>query len=283
MLRSGVTTRSQRMTRLPIGALRRHLFLILVSLFCIFPFLWMAIGATNTAQDILRGSMRVGDQLSANLNTLFGKYQMGRVLRNSFKVTGFSVILTLLLSSMAAYGFQMYQTRGKQRVYAFFLGTMMVPFATLMIPLFKIAVGMKLINTHLAVILVGSVSVFMIFFFRQSFTSFPMEILQAARVDGAGEIRIFFRIFLPAMRSTFFAAAIYSFMTSWNSYMWPLIVLQTNDKMTTTLLLSSMSSAYVPEYGVIMTGIVLSTLPIIVLFFAFQKQFVQGMLGSVKQ
>lgn len=85
------------------------------------------------------------------------------------------------------------------------------------------------------------------------------------------------------MRSTFFAAAIYSFMTSWNSYLWPLIVLQSNDKKTTTLLISTMSSSYTPEYGVIMLAIVISTLPIIFVFLTFQKQFVQGMLGSLKQ
>ncbi|HQJ02072.1 MAG TPA: carbohydrate ABC transporter permease, partial [Flexilinea sp.] len=87
----------------------------------------------------------------------------------------------------------------------------------------------------------------------------------------------------PSMKSTFAAAAIYSFITSWNSYLWPLIVLQSNDKKTTTLLISMMSSSYTPEYGVIMLAIVVATLPTIIIFFAFQKQFVQGMLGSVKQ
>ena len=142
---------------------------------------------------------------------------------------------------------------------------------------------LHLLDKHFAVIIVSIASVFMIFFFRQSFVNYPKEIIQAARVDGAGELRIYFKIFLPSMKSTFAAAAIYSFMTSWNAYLWPLIVLQTNDTKTTTLLISMMSSSYSPEYGVIMLAIVLSTLPIIIVFFAFQKQFVQGMLGSVKQ
>jgi lactose/L-arabinose transport system permease protein len=123
----------------------------------------------------------------------------------------------------------------------------------------------------------------MIFFFRQSFVNYQTEILQAARVDGAGELRIFFTIFFPSMKSTYAAGAIYAFMTSWNAYIWPLIVLQSNDKRTSTLLISSLSSSYTPDYGVIMTGIALATLPVIIVFFAFQKQFVQGMVGSVKQ
>jgi lactose/L-arabinose transport system permease protein len=123
----------------------------------------------------------------------------------------------------------------------------------------------------------------MVFFFRQSFVNYPGEILEAARVDGASEVMTFFRIFIPSMKSTYAAAAIYTFMTSWNNYLWPLIVLQTNDQQTTTLLISSLSSAYNPDYGVIMSGISIATLPVIVIFFAFQKQFVEGMLGSVKQ
>ncbi|OJF75632.1 MAG: hypothetical protein BKP49_11360 [Treponema sp. CETP13] len=107
--------------------------------------------------------------------------------------------------------------------------------------------------------------------------------LEAARVDGANELKIFFRIFVPSMKGTYAAAAIYIFMTSWNNYLWPLIVLQTNDQQTTTLLISSLSSAYNPDYGVIMSGIAIVTLPVIVIFFAFQRQFVEGMLGSVKQ
>lgn len=266
-----------------IGRFFKYLFLSLVSLFSIFPFVWMIIGATNSSLDILQGKMTFGTMLGNNIQTLFEKYNMTHVLLNSLKVSTITVLGVLLVTGLAAYGFQMYQTRGKERLYGFFMLTMMVPFATLMIPLFKIMATLHLLDKHFAVIIVSIASVFMIFFFRQSFVNYPKEIIQAARVDGAGELRIYFKIFLPSMKSTFAAAAIYSFMTSWNAYLWPLIVLQTNDTKTTTLLISMMSSSYSPEYGVIMLAIVLSTLPIIIVFFAFQKQFVQGMLGSVKQ
>jgi len=141
---------------------------------------------------------------------------------------------------------------------------------------------MGLINTHFAIIIVSVSSVFMIFFFRQSFVTYPMEVIQAARIDGASEWQTFTRVFVPSMKSTYAAAGIYAFMTSWNSYLWPLIVTQTNEKKTVTLLISSMSSSYTPEYGLIMAAIALATMPVIVLFFALQRQFVQGMLGSVK-
>lgn len=271
------------MKKINVGRLFTYVFLIIISFFSIFPFLWMIIGSTNTSIDILSGKMTFGSHLAENFKILFTKYNMSQVLLNSIKVSVITVIAILLVTSMAAYGFQMFRSKGKEKIYGFFMLTMMIPFATLMIPLFKIIVGMNLLNSHFAIILVSTASVFMIFFFRQSFSNYPMEVIQAARVDGASEGKIFFRIFMPSMKSTFFAAAIYSFMTSWNAYMWPLIVLRTNEKRTTPLLLSYMSSAYNPEYGVIMLAIVISTLPVIIIFFAFQKQFVQGMIGSVKQ
>lgn len=271
------------MKKFSIGRIFTYILLIIISFFSVFPFFWMIVGATNTSIDILGGKMTFGSHLAENFKILFEKYDMSQALLNSIKISVMTVIAILLVTSMAAYGFQIFKSKGKEKVYGFFILTMMIPFATLMIPLFKIIVGMNLLNSHFAIILVSTASVFMIFFFRQSFANYPMEIIQAARVDGASEGKIFFRIFMPSMKSTFFAAAIYSFMTSWNAYMWPLIVLRTNDKKTTPLLISYMSSAYNPEYGVIMLAIVLSTLPVIFIFFAFQKQFVQGMLGSVKQ
>lgn len=259
-----------------------YLLLAVFSFFCVFPFLWIVIGSTNSAVDIIGGKMTFGPLLMENLRGLFTKYNMLQALLNSLKITVISVLLTLAVTSMAAYGFQMYQSRAREHIYAFFLGTMMIPFASLMVPLFQIIVKMKLINTHFAIIIVSVSSVFMIFFFRQSFVTYPVDVIQAARIDGATEWQIFTRVFVPSMKSTYAAAGIYAFMTSWNAYLWPLIVVQTNEKKTVTLLISSMSSSYTPEYGLIMAAIALATLPVIVLFFALQKQFVQGMLGSVK-
>lgn len=259
-----------------------YMILIIASFVSVFPFYWMITGMTNSAVDIVRGKMTFGTMFTKNITTLFTEYNMAQILLNSIKVTCFTVILCLLICSMAAYGFVMYKSKITKKLYALTMLTMMVPFAAMMIPLFQIIVSFHLLNTHFALIITSATTVFIIFFFRQSFVTYPYEIIQAARVDGAGEFRIFFKIFTPSMKSTFFAAAIYAFMTSWNSYLWPLIVLQTNDKKTTTLLISYLSSAYVPQYGVIMTAIVISTLPIVIIFFAFQKQFVQGMIGSVK-
>ena len=268
--------------RFHAGMIPVYLLLVLFSLFCVFPFVWIVIGSTNNAVDIIGGKMTFGPLLLENLRNLFANYNMAQALLNSVKITVITVLATLVVTSTAAYGFQMYRSRARERIYAFFLGTMMIPFASLMVPLFQIIVKMGLINTHFAIIIVSVSSVFMIFFFRQSFVTYPMEVIQAARIDGASEWQTFTRVFVPSMKSTYAAAGIYAFMTSWNSYLWPLIVTQTNEKKTVTLLISSMSSSYTPEYGLIMAAIALATMPVIVLFFALQRQFVQGMLGSVK-
>lgn len=260
-----------------------YTFLVIMFVVSVFPFYWMVVGMTNSAVDVIKGKMTFGNQMIHNLKILFTTYDMTRILVNSIKIAGLTVIGTLIISSMAAYGFEMYSSPAREKTYNAILLSMMVPFAALMIPLFRLVVNLGLLDTHIGLILTSISSVFIIFFFRQSFKAFPYEIIQAARVDGAGEFRIFFSIFVPSMTSTYAAAAIYSFMMSWNAYLWPLIVLQSDKQKTVTLLISSMSSAYTPQYGVIMAAIVIATLPIIIVFFTFQKYFVQGMLGSVKQ
>ncbi len=258
-------------------------FLITAFIVSVFPFYWMLTGMTNSAVDVIKGKMTFGDQLFNNFKVLFTNHNLGRILMNSFKVSILTVLGALLVSSMAAYGFEMYSSKARDRAYNILLLSMMIPFAALMIPLFRMIVKLKLLDKHAGLILTSIASVFLIFFFRQSFKSFPKEIIQAARVDGASEIRIFLSIVIPSMKATYAAAAIYSFMISWNAYLWPLIVLQSEKQKTITLLISSLSSAYFPEYGVIMAAIVVATLPIILVFFTLQNYFVQGMTGSVKQ
>ncbi|SKA79814.1 lactose/L-arabinose transport system permease protein [Caloramator quimbayensis] len=266
-----------------VGRIFVYLFLIIAFVVSVFPFYWMITGMTNTAVDVIKGKMTFGSHLIDNFKVLFTTYNIKRIFFNSIKISVLTTVGTLIISSMAAYGFEVYSSKAREKTYAAIMLSMMVPFAALMIPLFKLIVKFHLINTHAGLILTSLASVFIIFFFRQSFKSFPKDIIQAARVDGAGEFKIFTSIVMPSMKSTYAAAAIYAFMTSWNSYLWPLIVLQTDKQKTMTLLISSMSSAYFPEYGVIMAAIVLATLPMIIIFFTLQNYFVQGMTGSIKQ
>lgn len=262
----------------------RYIFLSIVAFVSIFPFAWMIIGATNSASDITKGKFSFGGEFINNWHILVGPdgIDLAQLIFNSAKIAIVGMFLQLFVASMAGYGFEIFRNKISDKVYSVLLLTMMVPFAALMIPLFKLFAGIDMLDNHFAVILPTLATPFMIFFFRQNTKTFPHELLQAARVDGLNEFQAFFRIYVPTMKSTYAAAAILSFMTFWNSYLWPLIVIQSDPQKTLILGISSMSSAYFPQYGAIMIAIIIATAPTLLIFFLLQRHFVAGMLGSIK-
>ena len=259
-----------------------YAFLGIMAFLSLFPFLWMVISATNTNNEVTKGKMSFGSSLFDNYAKFAELFDVGQVFLNSAKIAILSSLFTLLISSMAGYGFEVFRSPTRERVYQGLLLSMMVPFAALMIPLFILMAVTDLLDTHLAVILPSIASAYIIFYFRQSTKAFPSELRDAARVDGLKEWQIFLFVYVPVMRSTYAAAFIIVFMMAWNSFLWPLIVLQSNELKTITLVVSSLGSSYTPDFGVIMVATVLATLPTLIVFFAMQRQFVQGMLGSVK-
>ncbi len=259
-----------------------YLFLTLFSLVSIFPFYWMVVSSTNTTTDINTGRFIFGDQLLVNLVKLNEQVDLWLIFYNTSKIAIVSTLLTLLISSMAGYGFEVYKSKIRDRVYGALLLTMMIPFAALMIPLFTLMAKANLLDTHLAVMLPTIASVFIVFYFRQCTKAFPSELIDAARVDGVKDWKIYLYVYMPVMKTTYAAAFIIVFMASWNAFLWPLIVLQSPELKTINLVLSSLSSAYFPDFGIIMVGTVVATIPTLAVFFLMQKQFVAGMTGSVK-
>ncbi|NHT75483.1 lactose ABC transporter membrane protein [Rhizobium sp. PP-F2F-G38] len=248
----------------------------------VFPFIWMMISSTNTSIDIIKGKATFGSAFSTNVANFFAQVDVPLVFWNSAKVAILATLLTIAVSSLAGYGFEMFRSKMRDRIYSLVLLTLMVPFAALMIPLFMMMGKAGLINTHIAILLPTVASAFIIFYFRQATKAFPTELRDAAKVDGLKEWHIFLYIYVPVMRSTYAAAFVIVFMMNWNNYLWPLIVLQSNDTKTITLVVSSLASAYYPDFGVVMIGTILATLPTLLVFFVMQRQFVAGMLGSVK-
>ncbi len=259
-----------------------YILLIIAALVSLFPFFWMTTGATNETAQINSGRLFIGNELNANWEHLMEQINILGIFWNTMKISTISTILAIIICSMAGYGFEKFPSKIKTIFYSMFLLSMMIPFAAQMIPLFKMMNSFNLMNTHLAIILPTLALPFLIFFFRQNFKAIPNDLIEAARIDGLGEFQIFFFIVIPSMKSTFAAGAIYAFMKQWNNYLWPLIVLQTDAKKTFTLAISSLSSAYYVDYGRVMLAIVLATIPMIVIFLALQKHFVEGMVGSTK-
>ena len=262
--------------------------LIIASIVSIFPFLWMIVSSTNKSVDVTKGRLLPGAHFFENLQNLLDTVDLIPTLINSTKISIITTVLTMLFASLAGYGFEIFKSRTKDFLFNFLLLSMMIPFAALMVPLFRMfgtisqSVPMIGIDTLAAVILPTVTTAFLIFFFRQSTKMFPKEILEAGRIDGLSELGVFFRIYVPTMKTTYAAAAIITFMASWNSYLWPLVILQSPENQTIPLLISNLGSSYTPDFGVIMTAIVIATMPAALIFFIMQKHFVAGMMGSVK-
>jgi lactose/L-arabinose transport system permease protein len=259
-----------------------YAFLVIVCLFSALPFVWMVSSATNRSVDIINGRILPGAYFLENIKKLFSFVSVGRAFWNSLRNSVIGTLASLFICAMAGYGFQIYRDKNKDRLMSILLLSMMVPFASTMVPLFRMFSIMNLLNTTLGFILPSVSTAFLIFFFRQSSMSFPYEIVQAARVDGLGEFGIFTRIYIPVMAPTFAAAAIVAFMNNWNSYLWPLIIMQSQDSKTMPLLITSLTSGYTTDYGILMLAVSICTLPTVVIFFSQQRRFVAGILGSVK-
>ena len=265
-----------------IGRALTYAGLSLVAFISVFPFLWMIIGATNTSADVSIGKLSFGSALQDNIAHFFSLFDVPRVLLNTAGMAIAGTMLTLAVCSLAGYAFEMFRTRFSEKIFALFLVMLSIPFSALMIPLFIMISRAGLINTFAGVLLPGIASIFIIFYFRQATKAFPHELRDAARIDGLKEWQIFLYVYVPVMRPTYAAATIIVFMANWNNYLWPLIVLQSNDNKVITLIVSSMRSGYNPQQGAIMVATIIATLPTLLIFFLLQRRFVEGMLGAVK-
>ncbi len=265
-----------------------YLFLIMMSIIFAFPFYFLIVSATNTSVDVTSGRMLPGLAILDNWKALAERTDLLNAFKNSTIVAFGQTTLALLIGSMAGYGFEIYRTKTTDFIFNFLLTSMMIPFAAIIIPLFQLfgvfssvtpAIG---INSYVSAFLPYISTAFLIFFFRQNTKMFSRELLEAGRIDGLSEFGLFLRIYMPTMKNSFAAAAIITFMNSWNNYLWPLVTLLSPDKQTIPLLLSNLGSSYAPDYGMMMLAILISMVPTLVIFFLLQKYFVAGMLGSVK-
>ncbi|MCU9615124.1 carbohydrate ABC transporter permease [Caldibacillus lycopersici] len=203
--------------------------------------------------------------------------------KNSIVITVISVLLTLIICYFVAYGFAMYNFKFKNFLFFLVIATMMVPFEILMLPLYKEMISLGLIDTFAGVILPGLVGASTIFFFRQFLSGLPKELLDAGRIDGSSEYGICVKIIMPMSKPAFSAMAILSAMGSWNSMLWPLIVLRSADKFTLPIGLNTLMTPYGNNYDVMVAGSMFSILPLFILYLIFNKYFVEGMTaGAVK-
>ena len=270
------------MKKLTPSLIAVYVILIIVGFISAFPFYFVFVSGTNESIDVIRGRMFFGTALFDNFNKLIAAVPFLMGFWNSTRNALISVIGSLIVCSMAGYGFTIYRSKAKDRLMMILLVSMMIPFSAIMIPLYRMAISLRLLNSTAGIVLPGLSTAFLIFFFRQVTLSFPNELVQAARVDGVGEFGIFTSIYMPVMTSTYAAAAIVSFMSAWNNFLWPLIILQRETTRTLPVLIPQLSAGYVTDYGVQLLAITISVIPTVFIFVTQQRRFVEGILGSVK-
>jgi len=270
---------------------RRAILLILllgVSAFTLGPFVWMLSSSLKTNAEILApgGSGLIPRSPTlANYRFLFENVPFGTYLANTVFLAGASAVLATMISAMGGYALAKYEFRGRQVVSAMILGTMVLPPVVLLAPLFKVTQALGLIDSFWGIILPTTASGFGVLIMRQYLRSVPEAVIDAGRLDGASEFRIFWTLVLPLVRPILSALTIFTFLGAWNAYLWPLIVIRSEDKYPLTVAVTNVvASIYQQEYGVVLAGTLISIAPILVLFLVLQREFISGLtLGAVKQ
>lgn len=265
-----------------------NLSFVIISFIALFPILNLLISSFRPSSEIMRNGISLTfdpSKLSLNNYTFIitegGNYWTWYI--NSLSISAITIILSLLFSSMVGYALALYDFKGRNLIFGFVLFILMVPFEILMLPLFQLMISMNLINTYMAVILPAVVAPVAVFFFRQYAIGLPKELMDAARIDGATEYGIFFKIMLPLMAPSMAAMAILQGLGSWNNFLWPLIVLRSNDMFTLPIGLATLLTPYGNNYDILIAGSVMTIVPIIILFILFQRYFVAGLtVGGVK-
>jgi multiple sugar transport system permease protein len=213
----------------------------------------------------------------ANYERIFGTMPMGQFLLNSVFVSVTSTVIMVLNCAMAGYAFARIRFPGREIIFYAYLATLMIPQQVTLVPLFVLMTWLGWGNTYQALILPASFGAFGTFLLRQFFLKLPREVEEAAFVDGAGYVRIFFTIGLQLARPALATLAVFSFMASWNAFLWPLIITSNQSMMTLPVGLSFLNGRYGTDWAVLMAGAVIGTLPIIAVYVFAQKYIIQGL------
>jgi arabinosaccharide transport system permease protein len=260
----------------------------LLGLFAVSPIATLIVASFKPAQEMMRYglNLRLDPELLSlkNYAYLFSDESLYLIwYRNSLIISALFTVLCLFFSSMVGYALAVYRFRFRNALLTLVLVTMMIPLEIIILPLYKLSISLKLINNMWGVILPFMVAPLPIFFFRQYAGGLPKDYLDAARVDGCTEFGIFFRIMVPLMAPAFSSMLILQALFSWNNFLWPLIVLRTNEQLTIPIGLATLLTPYGNNYDMLISGAVLAIVPILIVFLFFQKYFIEGMTaGGIK-
>jgi ABC-type glycerol-3-phosphate transport system permease component len=264
-----------------------YALLIGVCLFMILPFIWMTSTSFKPPEEIFTSPPIIISE-HATLRAyqyLLDHYDLIRIVLNTFFIAIASTAVQLFFCALAGFGFAKYKFPGQNGLFAFLLATMIIPFTVIMVPLFVIIRDLAWIDKFQAIIIPTAANAFGIFFMRQYISSVSNELLDAARIDGANEFTIFWRVVLPIVAPGLTSLGLIIFMNSWNNFLWPLVVLKSNENFTLPLLISSMGGPAGSRtvYDIQMATSIISIIPLLIIFLIFQRRFVEGIqAGAIR-
>ncbi|MGC9383968.1 MAG: carbohydrate ABC transporter permease [Kosmotogaceae bacterium] len=260
------------------GQIGVHTVLFFGSLIMIVPFAWMVSTSFKLPEEVYLIPPRwiPNNPTLENYTDLFDAMNFGRPFINTIIVALSITFLSVMLSSMAGYGFAKFKFRGREKLFLIVLGTLMVPGQITMIPVFLMLNQMGLVNTYAGLIFPPIANAFNIFFMRQFIKSLPDELIDAAKMDGANEGFIFFKIILPLAKPALAAITIFTFTGSWNSFLWPLIIAQDESMYTLPVAVSVLGGQYTERIALQMAGACIVIAPLIIVFLIAQKYFIKG-------
>ena len=265
------------------GNIFTYLLLIIIAILTLFPLIWLLGTAFKPSTDDISTTLTSwfpSQPTWQNFIIVWQNYPFGKYLYNSFLIAFLTVCLNLILCSLAAYPLARINFLGKNTIWAFIISTIMIPSQIIMIPLFILAVNLKLRNTYLGAILPNLVSTFGIFFLRQAFKEVPKELEEAAKIDGCSEFDIWWHIMIPAVRPALVTLAFFIFIGSWSDFLWPLIVLDNLDYYTLPLGIAKLANSLDLDWRLISAGSIISIIPVILLFILVQQYIIPTESGS---
>lgn len=264
-----------------------HVLLVAAVLVTLIPYAYLITGTIKSEGEIFRLPLRLwpDDATWANYAELFGSelIPFARQLLNSFAISTLTTLLVVTVSACTGWGFAKYQFPLRNLLFVVLLATLTLPMQVAIVPLFDMMVSLRWLDTFQGVVLPSGASAFGAFFMRQAMLSVPDEMVQAARIDGATELRVFVTMGVPLARGAISVLAVLTFLAAWNDFLWPSIVLRTPERQTYPVGLASLVGVYQTEYGMILAGSFLVTVPIIIIFIAGRRHILDNLtLGSVK-
>lgn len=265
------------------GNLTLHIILSVGAFIMVLPFLWMVSTSLKTQTDVLREfppRLIPSTFMISNYSTALTSLPFGRFYLNSLIVAGSVTILQLFTSSLAAYAFARLRFRGRNVLFFLYLIGLMIPFPVLLLPNFLIIRQLGWFNTYLALIVPPAFSAFSIFLMRQYYRGLPIEYDDAARMDGASSLRIWWNIILPNSKPVLAALAVFTFLGTWNDFLWPLVVTNSQSMQTLPIGLSSFQGQYSVRWELLMAASVVALIPVIIIYVFAQNWIIQGLSVS---